>query len=222
MQIKLLVEGGAMKPGPTLSQKLGPIGINVNQVIQRVNEATKDFGGLKVPIELEVNSSTKNFEVRVFSPPVSELLKKEAGIAKGSGIQKKMQVANISIEQIISIAKAKFQNLLCKDLKLAVKTVVGSCVSLGILIENKLASEIEKEIDSGKYDKEISQEKTETSVLKKTELKKYFTELKAKQDKLLEQEKAAKESELKAKEAESLEGAAENLKVTKPEEPKKK
>ena len=219
MQIKLLVEGGAMKPGPTLSQKLGPIGINVNQVIQRVNEATKDFGGLKVPIELEVNS---NFEVRVFSPPVSELLKKEAGIAKGSGIQKKMQVANISIEQIISIAKAKFQNLLCKDLKLAVKTVVGSCVSLGILIENKLASEIEKEIDSGKYDKEISQEKTETSVLKKTELKKYFTELKAKQDKLLEQEKAAKESELKAKEAESLEGAAENLKVTKPEEPKKK
>ena len=56
MQIKLLTEGGDMKPGPALSQKLGPIGLNVNQVIQKVNEATKNFKGLKVPIELNVNA----------------------------------------------------------------------------------------------------------------------------------------------------------------------
>jgi len=221
MQIKLLVEGGNMKPGPTLSQKLGPAGINLNQVLQKVNEATKDFGGLKVPVELDVNPSAKSFEIRVFSPPVAELLKKEAGVQKGSGIQKKMQIANLSIEQIISIAKAKFQNLLCKDLKSAVKTVAGSCVSLGILIENKPASEIEKEINLGKYDKEISQEKIETSASKKSELKKYFIELKAKQDKLLEQEKAAEESELRAKEETSQE-TVETLKPTKLEEQKKK
>ena len=77
MQIKLLVEGGSMKPGPSLSQKLGPIGININQVIQKVNEVTKDFNGLKVPVELDVDGSTKEFETKVFSPPVSELLKKE-------------------------------------------------------------------------------------------------------------------------------------------------
>ena len=79
MQIKLLVEGGAMKPGPTLSQKLGPAGINVGQVISKVNDATKDFKGLKVPVELDVDSLTKEFEIFVFSPPVSELLKRELG-----------------------------------------------------------------------------------------------------------------------------------------------
>ena len=139
-----------MRPGPALSQKLGPIGINVNQVIQKINEATKDLSGLKVPVELDVNPSTNEFDIKVFSPPVAELLKKELGIEKGSGMQKKVQMANASIEQIISIARTKLPNMLCKDLKAAVKTVVGSCVSLGILIENKPASEVEQEIDEGK------------------------------------------------------------------------
>jgi len=150
MIIKLLVEGGEMKPGPTLSQKLGPAGINMNQVLQKINESTADFKGLKVPVELDVDVGTKIFEVKVFSPPVSELLKRELKIEKGSGTQKKQFAANASIEQIISVAKTKFSNMLCKDLKSAVKTVVGTCVSLGVLIENKSPVEIEHEIDEGK------------------------------------------------------------------------
>ena len=194
MQIKLLAEGGAMKPGPALSQKLGPAGIPINQVIQKVNEATEDFKGLKVPVELDVDLKTKKFEVRIFSPPVSELLKKELGIAKGSGLQIKTKIANASIEQIISVAKTKMQNLLCKDLKSAVKVVVGTCVSLGILIENKTAKEIEKDIEAGKYDKEISQIKTETSSEKKKILDEYFQEVLKKQELILKQEQAAKEA----------------------------
>ena len=200
MIIKLLVEGGDMKPGPALSQKLGPIGVNINNVIQKVNKTTEKFKGLKIPIELDINTSTKEFEITVFSPPVSELLKKELGIEKGSGAQIKIQVANASIEQIISVAKTKFQNLLCKDLKAAVKTVVGSCGSLGILIENKPASEIEQEIDKGKYDKEIQEEKTETSESKKIELDKYFLDIKSEQEKLIKQEEETKESEAEEKE----------------------
>ena len=134
MQIKLLVEGGEMKPGPVLSQKLGPAGIPINQVIQKINDATKDFKGMKVPVELEINPSTKTFEINVFSPPTSELLKKELSLEKGSGEQKKIKIANASIEQIISVAKTKFPNLLSKNLKAAVKTILGSCVSLGILV----------------------------------------------------------------------------------------
>lgn len=195
MQIKLLAEGGEMKPGPTLSQKLGPIGINIGNVIQRVNEATKDFKGMKVPVELNIDSSTKDFDVKVFSPPVSELLKKELGIEKGSGMQKKIQTANASIEQIIFIAKTKLPNLLCKDLKSAVKTVVGSCVSLSILIENKTAFEIEQEIDAGKYDKQIKEQKTETSEEKRKELEEFFLEVKSKQEKLIKQEEKIKEAE---------------------------
>jgi len=207
MQIKLLVEGANMTPGPALSQKLGPMGMNVNKVIQKVNEATKDFNGLKVPVELDVNASTKNFKVSVFSPPVSELIKKELGVETGSGLQKKSQIANASIEQIISVAKTKLPNLLCKDLKAAVKTVVGSCASLGVLVESKPASEVEQDIDEGKYDKEIQEEKTETSEEKKKELEEYFSEIKAKQDAVIKQEKQAKEAEDEKKAAKQSEQA---------------
>jgi large subunit ribosomal protein L11 len=202
MQVKLLVDGGNMKPGPTLSQKLGPLGIPINSVIQKINEATKSFEGIQVPVELNIEPSTKEFDVKVFSPPASGLIKKELGIEKGSGAQKKIKVANASIEQIISLSQAKMQNLLCKDIKSAVKTIVGTCASLGILIENKPATEIEKEIDEGKYDKEINQGKTETSPEKKTQLDEYFSKITKEQDRILQQEKAAKESSETKAEAE--------------------
>ncbi len=199
MIIKLLVDGGDMKPGPALSQKLGPLGMNMRDIISKINDATKDMKGLKVPVEVDVNPTTKEFNVQVFSPPVSELLKKELEIEKGSGEQNKIQVANASIEQIISVSKTKLQNLLAKDLKAAVKSVVGTCVSLGILIENKPATEVEQEIDQGKYDKEIKEEITETSEEKKAELKEYFEGVREEQEKIIKQEQAAKE----AKEAEA-------------------
>jgi large subunit ribosomal protein L11 len=202
MQIKILTEGGAMKPGPALSQKLGPLGINISQVIQRVNEATSAFAGLKVPVELDVNPKTKNFEIRIFSPPVAELLKKELGITKGSGAHKKLQVANASIEQIILIAKTKSGNLLSKDLKSAVKTVVGTCNSLGILIDNKSPKIVESEIDEGKYNKEINEGKTETSPEKKAKLKEFFDALSSKQQKELKAEEAAAAAASEEKKAE--------------------
>jgi large subunit ribosomal protein L11 len=195
MQIKLLVDGGSMKPGPALSQKLGPLGIPINQVIQKVNEATKSFAGIQVPVELNIDAATKNFDVKVFSPPVSGLVKRELKIEKGSGAQKKIKVGNMSIEQIISIAKTKEGNLLCKDLKSSVKTIVGTCVSLGILIENKPAVEVEQEIAEGKYDKEINSIKTETSPEKKKQLDEFYSKIKKEQDKLQQQEQAAKAAE---------------------------
>ena len=231
MQIKLLIEGGNMTPGPALSQKLGPAGINLGQVIQKVNDSTKDFKGLKVPVELEVDLGTKEFEVNVFSPPVSELLKRELGIEKGSGIQGKMQAANASIEQIISVAKTKLPTMLCNDLKTAVKTIVGTCVSLGVLVESKSATRVEREIDAGKYDKEIQEEKTETSPEKKAKLDKYFKALHTKQEKAIEQEEAEKEAEEAAKEAgeasetaegETPEGEAKEGEATSEEAPEEK
>ncbi len=218
MQVKLLVEGGAMAPGPALAQKLGPAGIPINQVIQKVNEATSDFRGLKVPVELDVNLKTKKFDIKIFSPPVSGLLKKELKVEKGSGEQHKIQIANASIEQIISIAKVKMQNLLCKDLKTAVKVVVGTCGTLGILIENKLAKEIEKDIEEGEYDKEILHEKTETSPEKRKKLDEYFDEVKRKQELILKQEQAAKE----AAEAEKAAATTTKPGEAKPEAPVEK
>jgi len=181
-----------MVTGPALSQKLGPVGIPIPQVIQKVNEATKGFKGMKVPVEIDINPSTKAIIVKVFSPPVSELLKKELGIEKGSGEQKKFQSANASIEQIISITKIKLPNLLSRNLKTAVKSVAGTCASLGILIENKPAKLIVEEIEDGVYDKQISKEITETPAEKKKQLEEYFAGVKLQQDKIKKQEEAAK------------------------------
>ncbi len=199
MIIKLLVEGGGMKPGAALSQKLGPLGININEVIKKVNESTENFKGMKVPVELDVDPTTKEMSTKVFSPPVSELLKKELGVEKASGRQKVVLLGNLSFEQIVGVSKTKLPNLLCKDLKSAVKTVVGSCVSLGILIDNKPAVEIEKDIDEGKYDKEIDGEITEPSSEKKKELEEHFEKIKIEQDQLLKLEadqKAAEEEKV--------------------------
>lgn len=179
-----------MKPGPAISQKLGPMGINMGKVIQDINKATESFKGLKVPVELDVDTKTKNFKVNVFSPPVSELIKKEVGIELGSGASKKTKVGNLSIEQIIFIAKTKLGNMLCKDLRAAVKSVLGSCVSLGVMVENKEAKEISQELS--KYDKEISQEKTKTDEKKLQELKSYFESVKRAQEEALKKEEAAK------------------------------
>ena len=210
MKVKLIVEGGKMQPGPTVSQQLGPMGINLGKVISSVNDATKGFSGMKVPVEIDVNPKTKEFNVNVFSPPVAELIKKELGIDKGSGEPNKTKVGNIALERIIAIADTKMPDLLAKDLKSAVKLIVGSCVSLGVLIDNKEAKELEIEIDAGKYDKEIQGKIIEASEEKKAKLGKFFEVRKAKQEKdkkALEEAKAAEEAAAAAKAA-GAEGAA--------------
>jgi large subunit ribosomal protein L11 len=197
MKIKLIVDGGAMAPGPTIAQALGPAGINIGKVIGDVNAATSGFKGMKVPVELDVDTKTKTYTIKVSSPSVAELVKKELNLEKGSGEPNRLKVGNVAIERVISIAKTKLPSLLAKDLKKAVKLVVGTCVSLGVMIDNKEAKDIEKDIDAGKYDKEISKEITEVSSSKKKELDEFFKLRKAKQEKeqkALEEAKAAEEA----------------------------
>jgi len=197
MKVKLIVEGGSMKPGPAVSQQLGPMGINLGKVISDANEATKGFSGIKVPIEISVDTKTKEFTITVFSPPMSELIKKELKIEKGSAQPNKVRAGNLAFESAVGIAKTKLPNLLAKDIRAAVKLVVGSCVSLGILIDSKDPKAVMEEINSGKYDKEIKEEITTVSEEKKKDLEKFYTSLKAKQDKeqkALEEAKAAEEA----------------------------
>lgn len=204
-KVKLIVDGGKMQPGPAVSQQLGPMGINLGKVISDVNTATSDFIGMKVPVEIDVDPKTKSFTISVFSPPVSELIKKELGLEKGSGKSGPIKVGNASLETLIGIAKTKSSDLLAKDLKSALKTVVGSCVSLGVLVDSKSPKEIEEEIDSGKYDTQIKEEITQPSEEKKKKLEVQFKIVKARQDKdqkALEEAKAAEEAEA-AKKAET-------------------
>jgi large subunit ribosomal protein L11 len=204
-KIKLIVEGGAMKPGPAVAQQLGPMGINIGKVIADVNSATSGFKGMEVPVEIDVDGKTKSFTVKVFSPSVATLLKKEIVSERGSGSAKEVKVGNLAIEQVISVAKTKQSALLSRTLKSAVKLVVGTCVSLGILVESKDPKQVEKDIDSGMYDKEIKSEKTDVSAEKKKELQAFFAVVKDKQEKA---KKAAEEAAAAAEAAKAAAAAA--------------
>ncbi len=208
MIVKLIIDGGDMKPNASISQKLGPMGINIGKVIADVNKASSGFKGIKVPVELDVNPKTKSFTVHVSSPPTAELLKKELSLELGSGQAKKLKVGNLAIEQIIKIAITKHPSMTAASLKAAVKSVIGSCVSLGILVENKEAKQVSQDIDSGVYDSEINSEKQEISSEKKKQLEEYFNKVKTKQDLELKKEEELKAAEEAAKAATAVPGAA--------------
>lgn len=210
MIIKLLVDGGSMKPSPAIAQQLGPMGINMGKVISDINEATKSFNGMQVPINLDIDPKTKEFHIKVLSPPVSALLKKEAAIETGSGSRKKMQSGNLAIEQIISVTKQKYSNMLATDFKKAFLSVLGSAMSLGVLIESKDPQEVIQETKDGLYDDMLKSQKTEVSQEKLNELKNYFNQVKSKQDatKKAEDEAKAAEEAKKAQAAVAKPGAA--------------
>ena len=156
--IEALVPGGQATAGPPLGPALGPLGVNVMAIVNKINELTKDFGGMKVPVKIIVDVDTKEFEVEVGTPTTSALIVKELGIEKGSGDPGKQKVGNLTIQQVIKIAKMKRQELLAKSLKKAAKEVLGSCVSMGVTVEGKDPREVQKEIDEGKYDELFEKE----------------------------------------------------------------
>lgn len=149
--IKALVDAGKATAGPPLGPQLGPLGVNVGKLIADINAATKDFEGMKVPVEIIVDTKTKTWEIKVGSPPVSQLIKKELGIEKGSGKALKEPAGDISREVIVKIARIKLPNMNTKSLAKAVKTVLGTCVSMGITVEGKDPRYWQKAIDSGEW-----------------------------------------------------------------------
>lgn len=212
--IDMMVEAGKATAGPAVGQKLGPLKINIAEVLKEINKKTSDFKGMKVPVKLIIDKDTKKFEIEVGLPPTTELIKSELKLEKGSGIPDKYKIGNISIEQVIKISKMKQQGMYTNNLKSAVKSAIGSCNSLGVLIESRTAPEIIKEINQGKYDKEINEQKTQPSEEKLKQLQKDL-ELKQEQGKQylekIEAEKAAK-AEATAPAEEKKEGTKEESK----------
>ncbi|KPV61853.1 MAG: 50S ribosomal protein L11 [Candidatus Bathyarchaeota archaeon BA1] len=150
--VEALVSGGQATAGPPLGPALGPLGVNVLAIVNKINEITKHYAGMKVPVKILVDVETKDFEVSVGIPTASALIVSELGVEKGSGTPKTQKIGNLSIAQIVKIAKIKRAELLARDLKSAVKEVLGSCISMGVTVEEKDPREAQKEIDEGKYD----------------------------------------------------------------------
>ena len=150
--IEALVDGGKASAGPPLGPALGPLGVNIMQIINTINEKTKQFEGMKVPVKVIINPKTKEFEIEVGTPPASSLIFKELGVEKGSGSAGTHKIGNLTIDQAIKIAKMKHDNLLGKELKQKTKEIIGTCVSIGVTVEGKKPADIQKAIDENVYD----------------------------------------------------------------------
>ncbi len=150
--IKALVDGGKATAGAPLGPALGPKGVNIIQVINMINNKTKQFQGMKVPVKIIIDPKTKDFEVEVGTPPASSLILHEVKAEKGSGAPSKTKIGNITVDQVVKIAKMKFDTILGRDLKRKTKEIIGTCVSIGVTVEGKAPKQVLKEIDEGKFD----------------------------------------------------------------------
>ncbi len=149
--VEVLVPGGKATPGPPLGPAIGPLGLNVKQVVDKINEATKEYEGLNVPVKIIVHED-RTFEIQVGIPPVSALIKKELGLEKGSSNPGKEFVGNLTFEQLLKIARIKKEQSLSYTLKGVVKEVLGTCVSMGITVEGKNPKEFLKDIEEGRVE----------------------------------------------------------------------
>ena len=153
--VSALVTGGGASAGPPLGPALGPLGVNIMQIIQTINDKTKDFEGMKVPVTVNVNTKTKQWDVIVGIPSAAALLLKEAGVQKGSGTSGTAWVGDIKVESVVKVARAKLEKSYASSLKSVAKEVVGTCLPLGIKIEGKTPKEFTAEINAGKWDEQL-------------------------------------------------------------------
>ncbi|MGB6500170.1 MAG: 50S ribosomal protein L11 [Thermoplasmata archaeon] len=133
-EVSVLVEGGKASAGPPLGPALGPLGVNVGQVVAKINEETKQFAGMRVPVIVKVDAATRAFTLVVGRPPVAALLLKDAKKEKGSGKPKTEIVGDVSLDAVRKIAEAKGEDLFGRSIEEKMNQVIGTCVSLGLTV----------------------------------------------------------------------------------------
>lgn len=154
--VETLVDGGKATAGPPLGPVLGPLGVNVLAIVNEINNVTKDYSGMKVPVTISINLDDKSFEVSVGIPTTAALIVKELGVEKGSGTPNTEKVGNLTFEQVVKIFKIKKDESLSVNLKAGTKEIIGTCLSMGVTIDDKDAKNILSQIDQGEYDTVLS------------------------------------------------------------------
>ncbi len=137
VEVSVLVEGGKAAAGATLGSALGPLGVNVGQVVQKINEETRQFAGMRVPVIIRVDPNTRAFTLVVGRPPVAALLLKEAKKEKGSGKPKTEVAGDVSLDAVRRIAEAKGEDLEGRSDEERANQVIGTCVSLGLTVDGR-------------------------------------------------------------------------------------
>jgi len=132
--VKLQIKAGEATPAPPVGPALAPQGINIAEFCQRFNEVTKSQIGWILPVEITIYED-RTYEFKLKQPPAAELLKKVAGIEKGSGEPQKTKVGKITRQQLREIAQRKMPDLNADDLEQAMKIIEGTAKNMGITIE---------------------------------------------------------------------------------------
>ncbi len=153
--VSALVTGGKASAGPPLGPALGPLGVNIMEVIGAINEKTMDFEGMKVPVTVVVDTDTKKYEIEIGIPSSAALIMKEVGITKGSGASGTEWVGDVSMDSVVKVAGTKLEASYATSLKSVAKTIIGTCFALGIKVEGKTPKEITAEINEGKWDEKL-------------------------------------------------------------------
>jgi len=138
-KISVMVEGGKATAAPPLGPALGPLGVPIKKIVDEINAKTKSLEGMQVPVTVIVDTATKNFEIKVGSPPVSALIKKEIGLETGSSEAGKARAGDLDEEQVRKIALAKFDS----DAERYVNQIKGSARSMGVTVGKGALSEAE-------------------------------------------------------------------------------
>jgi large subunit ribosomal protein L11 len=156
--VKALVTGGSASGGPPIGPAVGPTGINIKDVVDEVNAKTMVFKGLTVPVRIECDPETKQFEIFVETPSTASLLLKELGAEKGSSANLEQRIGDLTLEQVMSVARAKKEIYMDRTFKKSVKSVLGTALSIGATVEGEDPRIIQKKIDEGAYDDRIKEE----------------------------------------------------------------
>lgn len=130
-EIRLQLPAGAANPAPPVGPALGAAGVNIMGFCKEFNAKTKDMVGLIIPVVISVYAD-RSFSFILKSPPAAVLLKKAAGIAKGSGVPNRDKVGKVTKKQILEIVKTKFEDLNANDEEAGALIIAGTAKSMGI------------------------------------------------------------------------------------------
>jgi large subunit ribosomal protein L11 len=142
-----LVEGGKATSGPPFGPALGPLGVNINAIIGDINDKTKQYAGIKIPVKVHVNTTSKAYTVEVGAPPTSALILKELGIQTGAKAKGEI-VGNITMAQLKKIAESK-TTIYGKGVGERVNQILGTCKSMGITCDGEDPRAVIKKIKAG-------------------------------------------------------------------------
>jgi len=134
--LKLQIQAGQANPAPPIGSVLGQHGVNIQEFCARFNDATKDRMGEVVPVEMKVYED-RSYDFVLKTPPAADLLRKAAGVQKGSGEPHKKKVGTVTMTQVREIAAKKLEDLNAFDVEQAAKIIAGTARSMGITVKGE-------------------------------------------------------------------------------------